>query len=97
MQEHMFAALLEDENDIFGGSPKSKFMDVIFNANNDIVRQELQKMVYEMAAMELALEKQGIDTQSIVRQMQFEHGGEVEDNAKNIYMNVMGNILSQSE
>ncbi|NPA66546.1 MAG: DUF2018 family protein [Epsilonproteobacteria bacterium] len=93
----MFAALLEDENDIFGGTPKSKFMDVIFHANNDIVRQELEKMVYRMAAMEVALEKQGQDVDEVVKEIQFEAGSEVEDTAKSIYIEVMGNILSQSE
>ena len=97
MKEHMFAALLEDENDIFGGTPKSKFMDVVFNANNDIVRQELEKMVYEMAAMEVALEKNGIDVEMAVKEMKFNHGSEVEDSAKNIFMTVVGDILSQSE
>jgi len=97
MKEHMFAALLEDEGDIFGGTPKSKFMDVIFNANNDIVRQELQKMVYRMAAMEVALEKSGVDVDEVVKEVQFESGNDVEETSKSIYIEVMGNILSQSE
>jgi len=93
----MFEALLEDEDNIFGGSPKSKFMDVVFNANNDIVRQELEKMVYKMAAMEVALEKNGVDVDTAVQEIMFNHGSEVEDTAKSIYIELMGNILSQSE
>ena len=97
MQEHMFAALLEDEGDVFGGSPKSKFMDIVFNANNDVVRGELEKLVYKMAAMEVALEKAGVDVDSAVKEVQFENGGEVENVAKSIFIETMGNILSQSE
>ena len=97
MKEHMFAALLEDENDIFGGTPKSKFMDVVFHANNDIVRQELEKLVYRMAAMEVALEKNGIDVDMAVKEMNYDHGSEVEDTAKNIFITTVGDILSQSE
>jgi len=97
MKEHMFAALLEDEGDIFGGTPKSKFMDIVFNANNDVVRQELEKMIYQMAAMEVVLEKNDIDVDMAVKEVNFEHGSEVEDAAKNIFMMVAGDILSQSE
>ncbi len=97
MKEHMFAALLEDEDDIFGGTPKSKFMDVVFNANNDIVRQELEKLVYKMAAMEVALEKAGIDVDSAIKEVQFNDGAEVENVAKSIFIEAMGDILSQSE
>ncbi len=39
-----FAALLEDEDDIFLGSPKSGIFDVVFNANNDVVRSELEEI-----------------------------------------------------
>jgi len=97
MKEHMFAALLEDENDIFSGSPKSKFFDVIFNANNDIVRNELEKLVYRLAAMEVAMEKQGIDVDMAIKEVNYENGSEVEDAAKNIYIVTVGDILSQSE
>ena len=97
MQEHMFAALFEDEGDVFSGSPKSKFMDVVFNANNDIVRMELEKLVYKMAAMEVALERAGVDVDEAIKEMQYEHGGDVENVAKSIFIETMGDILSQSE
>jgi len=97
LKEHMFAALLEDEGDVFGGTPKSKFMDVVFNANNGIVRQELEKLVYKMAAMEVALERAGVDVDTAIKEIQFEHGAEVEDVAKSIFIEAMGDILSQSE
>ena len=97
MKEHMFVALLEDEGDIFGGTPKSKFMDVVFNANNDVVKQELEKLVYKMAAMEVALEKAGQDVDAVIKELQFENGSEVEEVAKSIFVETMGNILSQSE
>ncbi len=97
MKEHMFAALLEDESDIFGGTPKSKFMDVVFNANNDVVRQELEKMVYRMAAMEVVLEKNGLDVDMAVKEVSFDNGSEVEDTAKSIFITVVGDILSKSE
>ncbi len=93
-----YAALFEDEDDIFGGSPKSKFMDVVFNANNDIVRAELEKMIEKMATMEAMLEEQyGENLDRAIEQYKFEHQDECNNILKSIYIEVMGTILSQSE
>ena len=93
-----YAALFEDEEDIFGGSPKSKFMDVVFNANNDIVRQELAKFIEKAATMELILEKYvGEDINKAVDQYYFEHQDACDTKAKSLYVEIMGEVLSQSE
>ncbi|QOP45452.1 DUF2018 family protein [Sulfurimonas paralvinellae] len=93
-----YAALFEDEEDIFGGSPKSKFMDVVFNANNDIVRQELAAFIEKAATMELMLEKYvGEDIDGAVKQYYFEHQDACDTKAKSLYVEIMGAILSQSE
>ncbi len=93
-----YSALFEDEDDIFGGSPRSKFMDVVFNANNDIVRQELEKFVEKVAAMELMLQEQvGDDIDTVVARYKASHLDEVATKTKSIYIELMGNILSQSE
>ncbi len=94
-----YAALFEDEEDIFGGSPKSKFMDVIFNANNDVVRQELAKFIEKAATMEMMLEeKLGTDdVNAAVTQYYFSHQDECDNKTKSLYVEIMGEILSQSE
>lgn len=38
-----FASLFEDGDDVFPGSTKSEFFDVIFNTNNDIARYKFEK------------------------------------------------------
>ena len=93
-----YSALFEDEDDIFGGSPRSKFMDVVFNANNDIVRQELEKFIEKAATMELMLEEQvGDDIETAISRYKMSHLDEVATKTKSIYIELMGNILSQSE
>jgi hypothetical protein len=90
--------LFEDEDDIFMGSPKSKLMDVIFNANNDVVRYELEKFIDRTAAMELLIaNKLGEDLDKEVKNFMRSNGAEVEDYAKSLYIELMGAILSQSE
>jgi hypothetical protein len=94
----MYEALFEDEDDIFGGSPKSKFMDVLFNANNDIVRQELALFIEKAATMEMMLEKYvGEDVNAAVTQHYFANQDDCDTKAKSIYIEIMGSILSQSE
>jgi len=93
-----YSALFEDEEDIFGGSPRSKFMDVVFNANNDIVRQELENFIEKAATMELMLEKQiGDDIDSAISQYKMNNLDEVNTKTKSIFVEIMGSILSQSE
>jgi hypothetical protein len=90
--------LFEDEDDIFMGSPKSKLMDVIFNANNDVVRYELEKFIDRTAAMELLIaNKLGEDLDKELKNFMRSNGDEVENYAKNLYIELMGAILSQSE
>ena len=94
-----YSALFEDEEDIFGGSPRSKFMDVVFHANNDIVRQELENFIEKVATMELMLaEKLGEeDVDSAILRYKNSHLDEVNIKTKSIFVEIMGSILSQSE
>ncbi len=93
-----YAALFEDEDDIFGGSPRSKFMDVVFNANNDIVRQELENFIEKVAVMELMLEEHvGEDIDRAVENYKAAHLDEVSTKTKSLYVELMGAVLSQSE
>ncbi len=93
-----YAALFEDEDDIFGGSPRSKFMDVVFNANNDIVRMELEKFIEKVAIMELMLEEQvGDDIDTAVSRYQSTHLDAVDTKTKSLFVELMGAVLSQSE
>ena len=93
-----YAALFEDEDDLFGGTPKSKFMDIVFNANNDIVRQELAIFIEKVAVMELMLEEHvGEDIDRAVKQYYIQHQDECDTKAKSLYVELTGAVLSQSE
>ncbi|MCK9454353.1 MAG: DUF2018 family protein [Sulfurimonas sp.] len=90
--------LFEDEDDIFMGSPKSKLMDILFNANNDVVRHELEKFIDRAAAMELMMiEKFGEDVDKDIKRFMISNMDDTQDHAKSLYIELMGAILSQSE
>ena len=95
-----YSALFEDEDDIFLGSPKSKFFDVVFNANNDVARYELEDMIDRMATMELLLEEKMGSLEAIentIKEYKYSRTSDIEAHAKNTYIYYMGAILSKSE
>jgi hypothetical protein len=95
-----YSALFEDEDDIFLGSPKSKFFDVVFNANNDVARYELEDMITRMATMEMMLEDKMGSLEEIedkIKEYKYSRTAEIEGHAKNTYIYYMGAILSKSE
>lgn len=91
--------LFEDEDDIFQGSPKSKFMDIVFNANRDLVEGELERLMERLAVMELLLQEQygeeGVDT--AIKSARFERADEVDFMTKNLFIESVGNVLTQNE
>lgn len=94
----MYSALFEDEDDMFAGSPKSKFMDIVYNANRGLVEHELIRLVERQAALELMLgEHHGEELDRMISEFKFENSVDVDNVAKSLYMESVGNILSNNE
>ena len=90
--------LFEDEDDIFMGSPKSKFRDIVFNANRNLVELELERLIERQAALELMLgEFHGEELERKIDTFMLENKDDVVEVAKNLYIESMGNVLSQNE
>ena len=90
--------IFEDEDDVFMGSPESKLMDIIFNANNDVVRYDLTNFIRDRAVMEMVLdEKLGEDFQEQLKVYMVENRDAVETKMKSLCIELMGEIVSKSE
>jgi len=90
--------MYEDEDDYFMGSPESKLMDIMFNANNDVVRFDLINFIRKRAAMELVLEeKLGEDFDEQISLFMVENRDLVESKMKSLCIELMGEIVSKSE
>ncbi len=88
------------DEDIFEGTPEGKYFDIVFNANRNVVENEIGNLIGKLAAMELLIEEmlgEDKDVDTIVRNYIFNHQNEIEQRKRNIYIESMGNILSQSE
>jgi hypothetical protein len=91
--------IFEDEDDFFMGSPKSKFIDIIYNANRNLAEAELVRIMRRLAATELLL-GEFIDEDEIdrkVEQFLLSEEGKVDEYVKNIYIEHVGNVLSANE
>jgi len=89
-----------EDDEILGGSPKSRFLDIIFHANRNVVEDELVKMVEWMAALELIMEEKcGLEVEKEVEQFLFDQSKQeaLEQKTNSLFIEYMGKILSQSE
>ena len=93
-----YSALFEDEDDVFLGSPVSKLMDIVFNANNDVVRFDLENFMKRRAALELILEaKIGENYDEEVNLFMLENRELIDSKTKSLSIELMGEIVSKSE
>ena len=89
-----------DDDDLFGGSPKKKYFDVVFNANRNLVEEELTDNLRRIAALELLLEEmlgEEKDILQIVQNYIWEHQEKIDQKTDSLFIEGMGNILTKNE
>ena len=82
--------------DIFSQSPREKFFEILFNANKNLVENELEKTFEKFIAMSEFCEKNGFDEiaqNSFISQNQTL----INERLHDIYIGLSGDILSQNE
>lgn len=87
---------LEDEDDFFVGSPKSKYFDIARQANEEIVEDETDKIIEKLAVMEILLSKDkdfDFDLNRVISQYVFENADEVDEMKKGLYIEFTGDIV----
>jgi hypothetical protein len=90
-----YEALFEDEDNIFGGSPKSKFWDILSQASDDLVKDQFDIFMEKFAAMEtMLINEHGEEAiEELVNKFIFENGAQVEHYKKNAYVELTGEIV----
>ncbi len=90
-----YEALFEDEDNIFGGSPQSKFWDIMNTASNDVVRDQMDTFFEQYTIMEMLLTKEhGEDgLKKLVSDYSFQNSEDVEYNKKSTYIEVTGKVV----
>ena len=91
--------LYEDEDDFFMGSPKSKFFDILFNANRELVKTKVLELVDRYNAMELLLER-NLGENSVEQAIQsiiHNEADELLNRNNDLFIATVGDILTQNE
>ena len=90
-----FDALFEDENDIFGGTPQSKYWDISKQLSEDLLRYEFDDIVTRIAAMEKMLmehyDEENLDR--MVERYALSNQEEIELRKKSLYMEYAGRLI----
>lgn len=82
--------------DIFSQNPRDKLFDILFNANRNLVQNELEKLLEKFVAMSIYCEKNGFDERALEA---FISGNQsqIYDGVNDICIALSGDILSQNE
>ncbi|GGD39155.1 hypothetical protein GCM10012288_11510 [Malaciobacter pacificus] len=86
----------EDEDDIFMGSPKSKFFDVSREASQDIVEEEWDKVIEKLAVLEMMVQREkgtDFDINKMVEEFKWDNEKEVNSMKKGLYVEFTGEII----
>ena len=89
-----------DDDDIFGGTPEKKFFDIVYNANRNLVQDEVNNLITKSAAMELLLEEilgEEKDVDGIIANYIANNADKLNERLNDYYIGMTGNILTQNE
>jgi hypothetical protein len=87
-----------DESDILTGSPRSKFFDILFNANKNLVTGILENWIERFTAMEHILRCEfGCELESKIQETINENADTIEECKNDFFIDKVSEILSQHE
>jgi hypothetical protein len=92
-----YDALLEDDNDIFSRSPKSKFFDFIKSSHEDVGNEIIDDIITKYAIMEKII-FQTIEEEKLDGYIDFfynENRDDINAHKKSVYMELAGNIIGK--
>jgi hypothetical protein len=90
-----YEALMEDENDILGGSQKSIYWGMTKKMSPDVLEDEFDKIVQRLAVMESLLsqnyEYEALD--NLIVHHYSENEAKIEELKKSVYMELGGKLI----
>jgi hypothetical protein len=82
--------------DIFEGSARDKFYDILFNANAVLVKNEIDKIFEKFVALSELCERHGISEDEVANFVASEQD-KIYNGLNDLYIGLSGEILSQNE
>ena len=79
-------------------SPKDKFFEIVYNANKNLVIEELENVFERLAVLEiLADDCYEDELEQKINEVKFNRSEEVENTEFDLYIHTMANILTKNE
>jgi len=90
---------LFDDDDFMNTTPAKNFISIIRTANENIVEQELEKMFARLALAEKIIEESGLEEKYEKELPSFPYSNpkEYEERLTSLYLETVGNIVTQCE
>ena len=90
---------LFDDDDYMMTTPKENFFQILYTANRNIVEKEIERLIERLAVAEKMLEDQGLDEEyeHNVRSMVATEPEELENRKNSLFIETVGNIVTQCE
>lgn len=86
-----------DDDDAFVGTPQSNYFSIAKTANENIVEMEVEKMFRRLAVAEKLIEEKGLEAEHEMMIQQTMVDSDVDDRVKSIFIELVGNIVTQCE
>ena len=86
-----------DDDDAFIGTPASNYFTIARTANQNIVEQEIEKMFRRLAVAEKLLEEKGLEDKHEMMIQQTIIDSEIDNRVNSIFIELVGNIVTQCE
>ena len=92
-----YDALFEDEENIFGGTPRSKFWDIANTASDDLVKDQFDTFIEKYTIMENMLcEIHGEEKlEQLIKSYALENSLSLEQDKKSTYVALTGEIVTR--
>jgi len=86
-----------DDDDFMTTTPKDNYFSISKTANQNIVEMELEKMLQRLAIAEKMMEERGLEDEHerLLKSMVIDP--ELEDRTNSIFIELVGNIVTQCE
>ncbi|NOX14572.1 MAG: DUF2018 family protein [Epsilonproteobacteria bacterium] len=89
-----------DEDDFLMGSPRSKFFDIVYNANRSLAEQSIENVFDRYCAMELLLEELVKDENELefrLNEIIFNKTDKMLQRKNSLFITATGDVLTQHE
>ncbi|MFA7028260.1 MAG: DUF2018 family protein [Sulfurovum sp.] len=86
-----------DDDNAFVGTPKSNYFSIARTANQNIVEMEVEKMFRRLAVAEKMLEEKGLEDEYERMIKQTVIDTDIDNGVNSIFIELVGNIVTQCE